>query len=69
MIPYVGPMVSTLGAKVLDDMQNMRSDSTAEEAQAVGISNTVWNSIPGEGKEKLVQKLAEGARYFIKMKK
>lgn len=69
MIPYVGPMVSTLGGKVLEDMKNLNVDSTAEEAQAVGISNTVWNSIPGEGKEQVVKKLTECAKYLSKLRK
>lgn len=64
LIPYVGPLVSTLGAQVLENMKDLRVDSTEEEADAAGIQGKVWNSIPGEAKEKLVSKLANCARIL-----
>lgn len=51
LIPYIGPLVSTMGFRVLDSMKELKTDSTAQQAEAAGISSTVWNSIPGETKE------------------
>ncbi|KAL8657225.1 MAG: hypothetical protein Q9226_002120, partial [Calogaya cf. arnoldii] len=62
LIPYVGPLVSTMGTQVLENMKGLRTDSTAEEADAAGVSGTVWNSIPGEAKDKFVQKLGYAAK-------
>ncbi|KAL8942189.1 MAG: hypothetical protein Q9216_001797 [Gyalolechia sp. 2 TL-2023] len=67
LIPYVGPLVSTMGGQVLENMKGLRTDSSAEEAEAAGIQGKVWNSIPGEVKDKLVQKLGDCARLLGKM--
>ena len=66
LIPYVGPLVSTLGGQVLENMKDLRTDSSDEEASAAGISAEGWNSLPGEAKEKVVQKLAKTATNMLK---
>jgi hypothetical protein len=66
LIPYVGPLVSTLGTQVLDNMKDLRTDSSDEEANAAGVSGKVWNSIPGESKEEFVKKLAKTATNMLK---
>ena len=68
LIPYVGPLVSTMGGQVLDNMKDLRTDSSEQEAEAAGIQATIWNSIPGEAKDKLVQKLGECAKLLIKLR-
>ncbi|KAL8836831.1 MAG: hypothetical protein Q9176_006064 [Flavoplaca citrina] len=68
LIPYVGPLVSTLGGQVLENMKDLRTDSSEQEAEAAGIQGTVWNSIPGEAKDKLVQKLGDCAKLLIKLR-
>ncbi|KAL8847487.1 MAG: hypothetical protein Q9221_007480 [Calogaya cf. arnoldii] len=67
LIPYIGPLVATLGAEVLENMKGLQTDSTEQEAEAAGIQGKVWNSIPGEAKDKLVQKLAQGAKALAKL--
>ncbi|KAL8998898.1 MAG: hypothetical protein Q9169_002117 [Polycauliona sp. 2 TL-2023] len=67
LIPYVGPLVSTLGAQVLDNMKDLRTDSTEQQAEAAGISGKVWNSIPGEAKDNLVAKLVPCAKMLISL--
>ena len=65
LIPYIGPLVSTLGFQVLEAMKDLRTESSEEEADAAGIQGQVWNSIPGEAKEKLVEKLSKGAKVVL----
>lgn len=55
-----------MGFRVLDSMKELKTDSTAQQAEAAGISSTVWNSIPGETKDKLVSKLSQGAAKYAK---
>ena len=66
LIPYVGPLVSTLGGQVLENMTDLRTDSSDQEASAAGISAQVWNGIPGEAKEKAVQRLSKTAISLLK---
>lgn len=66
LIPYIGPLVSTMGSQVLDHMKDLKTDSTAQEAEAAGITSAMWNSIPGEAKDKFVSKLAHGAAKYAK---
>jgi hypothetical protein len=42
LIPYVGPLVQTLGAGCLEQMKNLIDTSTTEDTQAAGISVKVW---------------------------
>ena len=65
LIPYVGPLVATIGGKVLDNMKDIRSDSTDEDVDASGISVTAWSALPGEVKDKLAPKLANTAVKLI----
>lgn len=57
MIPYVGPLIAAGGTIMLDKMKNLNTDSSAEDAQAVGIAGSVWSSIPGEAKDQVVAKI------------
>jgi hypothetical protein len=66
LIPYVGPLVSTLGSQVLENMKDLRTDSNDDKASAAGISAQVWNGIPGEAKEKAVQRLSKTAITLLK---
>lgn len=65
LIPYVGPLVATIGSKVLDNMKDIRSDSSDDEVAASGIAVDAWNALPGEAKEKLAPQLAKTAVKLI----
>ena len=66
LIPYVGPVIATLGVEGIEALKGLRTDSSAEEAEAAGISAKIWNGIPGEAKEQLVPKLGEAANKVLK---
>ena len=66
LIPYVGPLISTLGAEGIEALKGLRTDSDTKEVEAAGISGKIWSSIPGEAKEKLVPKLKEGVTKALK---
>ena len=71
LIPYVGPVLSTLGGAVLDKMKDVENDSGAEQEEvaqrALGIATPTWNAIPGEAKEQLVKRTVSAVSKCVKM--
>ena len=66
LIPYVGPLISTLSAEGVEALKGLRKDSSPEEAKAAGISTEIWGALPGEAKEKIAPKIAEAATKLLK---
>lgn len=66
LIPYVGPVLSILGAEGIEALKGLRKDSDAAEVDAAGISNKIWGALPGEAKDKLGPKIAEGVTKALK---
>lgn len=69
LIPYVGPLISTVGGQVLENMKDLRTDADDQEASAAGITAATWNGMPGEAKEKIVPLLKKAATTMIKITK
>ena len=66
LIPYVGPLVSTLGEAGIEKLKGLRTDAEEEDPEAAGISKNIWSALPDEAKDKLVPKLVEGAKKALK---
>jgi hypothetical protein len=51
LIPYIGPLVPTVGSQVLENIKDRKLDSAEQEAEAAGLTSAIWSSIPGEAKD------------------
>jgi hypothetical protein len=67
LIPYIGPLDPTMGGQVLENMTDLKSDSTEQEAEATGITSAIRSSLPGEAKDKFVSRLAKAATKYGKV--